>query len=81
MNRDYYDEFATRGRRMSWRKYSSQSHSTADTYSSYSGLSNKYDKEGVSTGMKHSHDLGPGLCCNIFQKNQKYAIIIINMKI
>ena len=67
MNRDYFDEFAPRGKRMTCRKYSGQSYSTADSYRSYSGLSDKYDKEGFGTSeTRHSPDLGAGLCCNIF---------------
>ena len=67
MNKDYFDEFAPRGKRMTWRKYSGQSFSTADSYRSYSGLSYTYDKEGLgNTEVKHSPDRGAGLCCNIF---------------
>ena len=67
MNKDYFDEFATRGKRMTYRKYSGQSYSTTDSYRSYSGFSNSYDKEGFrTTEVRHSPDLGAGLCCNIF---------------
>ena len=67
MNKDYFDEFATRGKRMTCRKYSGQSYSTTDSYRTYSIISDIYDKEGFkTTEIRHSTDLGPGLCCNIF---------------
>ena len=66
MNRPYIDEFATRGKRMSYKKSSRQSASSVNTFISDKGFGPGYGKEGLGTGIGSGPNFGAGLCCTIF---------------
>ncbi len=66
MNQPYIDEFATKSKRMSYKKTSRQSASSVHTFINDKGFGPGYGKQGLGTGIGSGPNFGAGCCCTIF---------------